>query len=149
MVVCCRALECSLGVCRRWFSQSTDGGFSLCCALILAWRETEWGYLFTILHNTHHNVLISILCFRCHSAAALHQVCPCWYKLLGSWRWSPKTSTSLYWYTPLYFPLQTKTKLELLLNFKIVGPSLEKTKLFFVNDDKIKVGIKWKFTLWI
>ncbi len=44
-------------------------------------------------------------------------------------------------YTSL-FPVTTKTKLELLLNFKIVGPSLEKSKLFFVNDDKIKVGIK-------
>ncbi len=104
MVVCSRTLECSQGVCRRWFSQSADGGFSLCCALILARRETEWGYLFTILHNTYHNVLMLLI--RCHSAAALHQVCLCWYKLLGSWRWSPKTSTLLYWYKPFYFLLQ-------------------------------------------
>lgn len=86
----------------------------------------------------------------------MHQVCPCWCKLLGSWRWSPKTLTLLCWYIPFCFLLQTKAKVELLLNFKSVGPSLEKwinvnkycllcskynMELLFVNDDKIKVGI--------
>ncbi len=89
-------------------------------------------------------IMFLVYWIRCHSAAALHQVCLCLIQVAGELKDDrQRLSTLLYWYKPFYFLLQVTRSVTTFIQLALVWLNMNWNKFWYCEI------LHWRWqTMW-